>query len=174
MDTNDGGINFKVQLDNSQLAADAARSKATIKGIGDTATAEGNRMQKAFNSASSQMGGIAALAGITSIGMLGKAIMETTAKFEKFGVVLRNTLGDAAGSDALSMIANFAATTPFQLDEVTGAFIKMANQGFVPTREQMVLLGDVASSTGKSFDQLAEAILDAQTNQFERLKEFGI
>ena len=35
-------------------------------------------------------------------------------------------------------------------------------------------LGDLASSTGKGFDQLAEAILDAQTGQFERLKEFGI
>jgi len=38
----------------------------------------------------------------------------------------------------------------------------------------MVKLGDLASSTGKSFDQLAEAVLDAQTGEFERLKEFGI
>jgi hypothetical protein len=38
----------------------------------------------------------------------------------------------------------------------------------------MRLLGDLASSTGKSFDQLAEAILDAQTGEFERLKEFGV
>ena len=35
-------------------------------------------------------------------------------------------------------------------------------------------LGDLASSTGKDFDQLAEAIIDAQTGEFERLKEFGI
>jgi hypothetical protein len=35
-------------------------------------------------------------------------------------------------------------------------------------------LGDLASSTGKSFGQLAEAILDAQTGEFERLKEFGV
>jgi hypothetical protein len=35
-------------------------------------------------------------------------------------------------------------------------------------------IGDLAASQGKSFDQLTEAILDAQTGEFERLKEFGI
>jgi ElaB/YqjD/DUF883 family membrane-anchored ribosome-binding protein len=40
--------------------------------------------------------------------------------------------------------------------------------------EEMTALGDVASSTGKSFDQLTEAALDAMTGEFERLKEFGI
>jgi hypothetical protein len=39
---------------------------------------------------------------------------------------------------------------------------------------QMRSMGDLASSVGKSFDQLAEAILDAQSGEFERLKEFGI
>tara|TARA_A100001201_G_scaffold84233_2_gene74707 strand:- start:84 stop:1553 length:1470 start_codon:yes stop_codon:yes gene_type:complete len=35
-------------------------------------------------------------------------------------------------------------------------------------------LGDLASSTGKEFVQLTEAIIDAQVGEFERLKEFGI
>ena len=114
------------------------------------------------------------LGGIASIGMLGKQILEVTAKFEKFGIVLRNSLGDEKGNASLDMITKFAATTPFQLDEVTDSFIRMANQGFVPTSGQMTKLGDLASSTGKSFNQLSEAILDAQTGEFERLKEFGI
>jgi len=173
MNTDNGSLGFAVTIDNSQLSADVQRTNAEFKKIGNTATAEGSRMQNAF-SAMSGMVGMFAMGGLASIGMLGKAILDTTAKFEKFGVVLRNTLGDEKGTDALAMIANFAATTPFQLDEVTGAFIKLANQGFVPTQEQMVKLGDLASSTGKSFDQLGEALLDAQTGQFERLKEFGI
>jgi hypothetical protein len=32
--------------------------------------------------------------------------------------------------------------------------------------EQMRQMGDLASSVGKSFDQLTEAILDAQTGEF--------
>lgn len=173
MDNLDGAIGFKVGLDNSQLASDSAKTKALLRGIGDSGTAQGSRIGTAFNAASGMIG-MMALGAVGSIGMLGKTILDTTAKFEKFGIVLKKTLGDAKGADALTMIANFAATTPFQLDEVTGAFIKMANQGFVPTREEMIKLGDLASSTGKSFDQLGEALLDAQTGQFERLKEFGI
>ena len=173
MNNDEGAISFATNIDNRQLAADAARSNALLRGIGNTASTEGTRMGSAFNSASGYIGAMA-LGAVASIGVIGKTILDTTAKFEKFGIVLKNTLGETKGAEALTMIANFAATTPFQLDEVTGAFIKMANQGFVPTQAEMVKLGDLASSTGKSFDQLGEALLDAQTGQFERLKEFGI
>ena len=166
-----GELKFGIGLDNSQLQKDAARASKLISGVGDTAKAESARIDSSFSGIGSSL---AAIGGTAAITMLGKSILDTTAKFEKFGIVLRNTLGDKEGNDSLDMIAQFAATTPFQLDEVTAAFIKMANQGFVPTRDEMVKLGDVASSTGKSFDQLTEALLDAQTGQFERLKEFGI
>lgn len=173
MDNLDGAIGFKVGLDNSQLVADSVKTKDLLRGIATTGSEAGSRIGNAFNMANGMIG-MLGIGAVGSIGMLGRTIMDVTAKFEKFGIVLKNTLGEAKGADALNMIANFAATTPFQLDEVTGAFIKMANQGFVPTRQEMVKLGDLASSTGKSFDQLAEAILDANTGQFERLKEFGI
>ncbi|MCL4482184.1 MAG: hypothetical protein M1445_06145, partial [Bacteroidetes bacterium] len=166
-----GKIWFGMGLDNAALEKDALKSKAIIKGIGQTTAETGARMENSFSSVGK---GLAMIGGTAAIMMLGKQILDVTAKFEKFGIVLRNTLGEAKGTAALDMIANFAATTPFQLDEVTGAFIKMANQGFVPTQAEMIKLGDLASSTGKGFDQLAEAVLDAQTGEFERLKEFGI
>jgi hypothetical protein len=71
-------------------------------------------------------------------------------------------------------IVEFASKTPFQVNELTDAFVKLANRGFRPTLAEMTSLGDLASSTGKSFDQLTEAALDAMTGEFERLKEFGI
>lgn len=166
-----GNLWFKSGLDNTQLKRDTEQAKTHIKGLSEQVQSESKKMDSSFSGIGA---GMAAIGGTTAIGMLGKQILDTTAKFEKFGIVLKNTLGDIEGNAALDMIAQFAATTPFQLDEVTAAFIKMANQGFVPTREEMVKLGDVASSTGKSFDQLTEALLDAQTGQFERLKEFGI
>ncbi|HUS89449.1 MAG TPA: hypothetical protein VMW91_08810, partial [Desulfosporosinus sp.] len=48
------------------------------------------------------------------------------------------------------------------------------NRGIKPTEKEMTSLGDLASSQGKSFNQLTEAALDAQQSEFERLKEFGI
>lgn len=105
----------------------------------------------------------------------GRAIINTTAEFQKFQAVLTNTLGSrGAASLALKNITDFAAKTPFSVQQLTGAFVKLANQGFKPTVEEMRKLGDLAASTGKDFDQLAEAIIDAQTFEFERLKEVGV
>ena len=72
------------------------------------------------------------------------------------------------------MLTDIAAKTPFQLSNLTDAYVKLVNQGFKPTRDQIIQLGDLSASVGKDFMQLTEAILDAQTGEFERLKEFGI
>ena len=111
---------------------------------------------------------------VSSLGTIGTEILSTTAQFEKFGVVLENSLGKTAGKQAFAEIKEFTAKTPFQLEEVTSSYIKLINRGFKPTQAELTKIGDLASSQGKSFEQLTEAILDAQTGEFERLKEFGI
>lgn len=166
-----GAMYWATGIDNSGLMQDAQETKSIIGKMSREVKKDVSGMESSIEGVSSAL---AAIGGTAAIGMLGKQILDTTAKFEKFEIVLKNTLGEAEGAAALDMIAEFAATTPFQLDEVTASFIKMANQGFVPTRSELMKLGDLASSTGKSFDQLTEALLDAQTGQFERLKEFGI
>jgi hypothetical protein len=123
-------------------------------------------------------GGLAvgAIGSISSaIGSLGSKIVDSTAKFQKFEAVLTNTLGsNSKAKKALDDIVSFASTTPFQVDELTESFIKFANRGIILTSKEMTKLGDIASSQGKSFNELTEAVLDAQTGEFERLKEFGI
>ena len=123
-------------------------------------------------------GGLAvgAIGSISSaISSLGSKIVDSTAKFQKFEAVLTNTLGsNSKAKKALDDIVSFAATTPFQVDELTESFIKFANRGIILTTKEMTKLGDIASSQGKSFNELTEAVLDAQTGEFERLKEFGI
>lgn len=119
---------------------------------------------------------VGAIGSISSaIAGLGSKIIDSTAKFQRFETVLTNTLGsNSKAKKALDDIVLFAATTPFQVDELTDSFIRFANRGINLTLEEMTKLGDIASSQGKSFNQLTEAILDAQTGEFERLKEFGI
>lgn len=132
-----------------------------LNAVGKTAVGLGNIIKSA-------------LVGI-SFGALGREIINVTAEFQKFEAVLTNTLGsNSAAKIALRDIEEFAKRTPFSVEELTQSFVKLANQGFQPTTNQLTNLGDLASSTGKSFDQLAEAIIDAQTGEFERLKEFGI
>jgi hypothetical protein len=131
---------------------------------------------KKMSSTFSEVG--ATLAGVFAVDQLinfGKAILNTTVEFQKMEAVLTTALGsNSAAKAAMDQIVDFAAKTPFQVNELTDSFVKLANRGFVPTMEQMRKMGDLASSVGKSFDQLTEAILDAQTGEFERLKEFGV
>ena len=129
-----------------------------------------------FERSLSSVGGmLAGYFGTQQLISFGKEVINTIAKFEKYGIVLENTLGSKSKAQtALQMVKDFAASTPFSVDELTDSFIRLTNQGFQPTKEEMTKLGDLASSTGKDFSQLAEAIIDAQTGEFERLKEFGV
>ena len=138
-----------------------------------------NKSQKSVNNFSAnlkQVGGIIAGAfAIDKISEFGSSVIETTATFQRFESVLTNTLGSQSQAQkALDRITDFASKTPFSVEELTDSFVRLANQGFRPTSEQMRKLGDLASSTGKDFVQLTEAVIDAQVGEFERLKEFGI
>lgn len=129
-----------------------------------------------FSSNLTKVGGVIAGAfAIEKIMEFGSSVIETTATFQRFESVLTNTLGSSSEAQkALDRITDFASKTPFSVSELTDSFVRLANQGFKPTSDEMQKLGDIASSTGKDFLQLTEAIIDAQVGEFERLKEFGI
>jgi hypothetical protein len=146
-------------------------NKQVSKGNNDSIKST-NALSNAFSSVGKTMAGLFATDMLLSFG---KAVLETTAEFQKMEAVLTNTLGsNSLAQQSMAQIVAFASKTPFQVNELTESFVKLANRGFKPTMEEMTALGDIASSTGKSFDQLTEAALDAMTGEFERLKEFGI
>lgn len=114
---------------------------------------------------------------VASIGLtaLASSVVTTTAKFEKYEAVLTNTYQSSEqAKKSFNFIKEFAASTPFSVDELTSSFIKFLNRGLEPTKESLTAFGDIAASQGKSFDMFTEAVLDATSGEFERLKEFGI
>lgn len=95
--------------------------------------------------------------------------------FEKFRTQLEGLEGSAAaGNRALNWVSDFAAKTPYELTEVMEAFIALKSYGIDPTNGTLRSLGDAAAGMGKSLMQAVEMIADAQTGEFERIKEFGI
>lgn len=156
---------FRLRAEHDRLKKDYQKAVNHTKKMNSNMSSIGKKMAGTF-------AGMFAVGGIVAFG---KSVIETTANFQKMEAVLTNTLGSgSAAKGAMDMIVDFASKTPFAVDALTGAFVKLANQGFVPTQEEMRKLGDLAASTGKDFDQLAEAVIDAQVGEFERLKEFGI
>lgn len=164
-----GELNVEIGAKLDKLERALGKMEGEIKGAGKSA-------ERSTQASFTKVGGfIAAAFSVQAIQGFVGAIIKARGEFERFGAVLTNTLGsESAANEAIKQITDFASKTPFAVNELTNSYVKLANQGFRPTLEQMRRLGDLASSTGKGFDQLTEAILDAQVGEFERLKEFGI
>ena len=141
---------------------------------------EVNTGQKESNALFSKFMAIGPAAAFTAIAMGSfsalNAIKETRKEFERYEAMLRTATGSqAAANMEMGKMQEVAKETPFQLSEVTESYIKMVNQGFKPTKEEMISLGDMASAQGKSFEQMVEAFNDATVGfEFERLKELGV
>ncbi|MDF7777840.1 hypothetical protein P1X14_21475, partial [Sphingomonas sp. AOB5] len=125
-----------------------------------------------------QIGG-AARAGFFGAGALGAAglykIGSSGIDFERYRTQLNGLEGSAAGGGkAMAWVTEFARSTPYELDEVMQAFIALKAYGIDPTDGSLRTLGDTAGGMGKSLMQAVEMMADAQTGEFERLKEFGV
>ncbi|PQA59164.1 tape measure protein [Siphonobacter curvatus] len=104
---------------------------------------------------------------------IGKAIFETTGKFEKYETTLTSMLGSQQKAKlAMQALKDIAAKTPFSLDEITDSYIKMTARGLRPSEQQLLRMGDAAAKMGKPFDSLMEAVLDVSNT--ERWNEIGI
>lgn len=167
-----GPLEFAATLDTTEMAAAIRRIEADLKGVTSSVKKQGDEIEGYAKKASLAIGSFLSFQAASSFV---SDLVRVRGEFQKLEAVLTNSLGSSdMAKSSLGMIADYAAKTPFQLDEVAGAYVKLVNQGFKPTREELTKIGDLAASTGKGFDQLAEAILDAQSGEMERLKEFGI
>lgn len=157
------------------LIAQAAGIKKQVDGIEQSFgrfTGNVGNYRSALDGIGAGLGKAFAVFGIANIG---DRIIETTRQTERLFAVLQNAVGsNSAANSIFSQIRDFATTTPFQVNELVEAFVKLEQRNFNPTIGQLKVLGDIAVSQNKSINQFVEALLDAQTGEFERLKEFGI
>lgn len=155
-----------------------SEAKFTIRAVNKTqkAFAQINKGVGNMDRRFSKLGGnLSRIGGLMATAFVGRQITDTITKFEKLEASLRTITGSAdKASAAFSFIQDFAATTPFQLEEVTDAFIKLKALGLTPSKEALTSYGNTATAMGKSLNQMIEAVADAATGEFERLKEFGI
>ncbi len=116
-------------------------------------------------------GGIAA--ATAAVFALGQTAVQTAAKFEGMRTTLKTVFGsEGIARQVQQQLIEFAAVTPFGVEQITQSYIKLANRGLNPTNDALTKLGDFAAATGKDMDILVEAILDV--NNTERWNEFGV
>jgi phage tail tape-measure protein len=118
---------------------------------------------------------VAAAAGFVAVDSLVSGFMETNVEAGRLRASLETVTGSArAASDAWNELSAFAAQTPYDLAQSVEGFIKLKALGLEPTIDALKSYGNTASSMGKDLMQMIEAVADAATGEFERLKEFGI
>jgi hypothetical protein len=122
-----------------------------------------------------ELGRSAGAIGLAMAAPLGMAV-KAAADYERMNIALKTSFqgNEVAANKAFKTINDFAATTPYQLEEVMTGFIKLKNMGLDPSTKALTAYGNVASGMGKSLNDMVEAVADAATGEFERLKEFGI
>ena len=102
-------------------------------------------------------------------------LINTQRTFDKLNAGLITATGSAEGAAAaFDSLQKFAKETPYGLEQSVGAFIKLTNLGLKPSEAALTSYGNTAAAMGKDLDQMIEAVADATTGEFERLKEFGI
>lgn len=105
----------------------------------------------------------------------GRYVFNTVKDFESLQASLKTATGSAANAKReFAWLEDFAADTPYDLSQVVNAFIRMQNMGLDPSREALESYGNTAGAMSKQLMDYVEAVADAATGEFERLKEFGI
>ncbi len=155
-----------------QLMANIARLQ---RDMDDARRVVGGAMDNISRMATLAKNAIAGIAGGLSLAALGRQVVEAQREFDKLNASLITATGSAANAaQAYKALQSFAATTPYRVQEATEAFIKMRNLGLDPSERALRSYGNTAASMGKGLNQMVEAVADAATGEFERLKEFGI
>lgn len=102
-------------------------------------------------------------------------IVDATLQMEQFRTQLTTYLGDQRLANAeIERLSDLAKSLPQDVNELTAAFVIFQRTGVDTSTESMRAFANIAASNGKAVTQFAEAVADAVTGEFERLKEFGI
>jgi hypothetical protein len=130
-------------------------------------------MNKAAGAAATKLAGMAT--AFFSVSQAASFIVRANADMQRLSAMMEVATGSTQrASAAMGDLQRFAADTPFTLTQVTEAYIKLKNLGLDPSIETMRSFGNTSAAMGKDIMQFIEAVADAATGEFERLKEFGI
>lgn len=167
------GLDYVINLKEGNLSG-AADVKKELSGIDGAVENTNSKITGIGSGLKGMLVGMASAFTVGAIKGVADELLNVRGQFQGFENLLKNSIGDSAGVAVFEEIKEFAKNTPFEVDQLTESFIKLQGSGFNPTMEKMGALGDIAAAKMKGVDQFTEAIIDAQTGEFERLKEFGI
>ncbi|MBV5305562.1 MAG: hypothetical protein J0652_02590 [Desulfobulbaceae bacterium] len=148
------------------------RAGSAVKGLFSNMS-DGSRQVRTFSGALTGL--LGPLLGMVSAAAGIQKLVSVSREFDKLSAGLQTATGSAQGAEeSFAALQDFATRTPYDLAQVTDSFVKLVNFGLDPSERALTSYGNTSSALGKNLNQMIEAVADAATGEFERLKEFGV
>ena len=157
MATNIDELVIQIRADTKQLTKALDKVKKKTKDAG-------NSGKKDFAGFTKQLGKVkvAALGIVAAMAVVvtaGKKIATVGMAFEDLQISLNTVFGGIeGGKKAFDQVISFAETTPFQIEDVTKAFIRLKSAGLEPNLEMLKTFGDAASIAGNATEAFASLV----------------
>ncbi len=127
------------------------------------------------------MGGAAGVAAAVTSKVVGlggdflRDLINTTREFDKLSASLLTVTGSSKEASAVfAVLQDFAAKTPYTLDQTVHAFVQLKNLGLDATERSLRAFGNMAAAFGDDMDHMLLAVGDAVMGINRPLKQFGI
>lgn len=157
MNTDQGRLNIVSGIDNSRLRAEAAEANKLLRGIGQTATQQGQMMDNAFIKAAAAAGSFFAVGQVKEFI---NQIIRTRAEIQSLEVSFETLLGNKEkATEMFGALRKFAVETPMMLKDLAGGAQTMLAFNIEAEKVMPMLksIGDISMGDAQKFNSLTLA-----------------
>lgn len=141
----------------AELRGETDKATAATRDFDAVTGRTGNTLASAAHKAAAWGG---ALVGLQQLKEIAASVVETGSQFQNLEVRLGNLLGGTeAATQAMTMLKDLAATTPFDVAGLSEAYVKLTSFGLKPTEAQMRSLVDITANLGGGTEALSGVTL---------------
>lgn len=171
------GFETSLTIDVDTRGAETAltRFDHKLKTTGTSSVRTTKKMEGSFDRLKRSVVSLKGAFGVLVAGAFLRKLVQVGSTFEQLRIQLKTVTGSAALAEKeFTRIKQLAIDTPFEVENLTNAFIRLKSIGVEPTTELLKAFGDVAAGLGRDVTDFTRAAVGAAFGETEALKSFGI
>jgi hypothetical protein len=174
--SSDAGWSKKAADSLSRVGTVAEESARAMQGFGESMRTVSAQASPMFSLLTSHVTAFAgAFVGIEGIRRIVGSVIEITSEFERLQARLVGvTGGTKQAAETFEILEEIADATIYTEEQLTDAFLKLANMGLTPSERALKAYADIASATGVEIQTLVDATVSASMGMTRGLKNFGV
>lgn len=169
-------VYIQVIADTGEVQRNLTKAEKAFLGLNKTTKKTGGLSKSIARDMTKMAAGIFAVdRAMSAAASAARRMVQDVSDFQRMSVELKVATGSAIQAEAaFSMLQETAKKLPTSLKDLTTGFVRLKNMGLDASESSLISFSNTAAAMGKSLKQFVEAVADANTREFERLKEFGI